>query len=154
MIQYLALTISILFFLAKYNAEKYYSVIGLQENVETSLCVMEAYLPLFFNRALGIYKTMGMEQSIRKQNSNSDVMKKLKSNSSQDQPLAATKFIAFTKNETPHKHKISDFARNVLFNNLTLEYEFYDFIKRRLMLQVQHLFDKLENSDSAYSICN
>ena len=129
-------------------------MIGLQENVETSLCVMEAYLPLFFNRALGIYKTMGMEQSIRKQNSNSDVMKKLKSNSSQDQPLAATKSIAFTKNQTPHKQKISELARNVLFNNLTLEYEFYDFVKRRLMLQAQHLFDKLNHSDSVYSICN
>ena len=43
------------------------------------------------------------------------------------------------KNETPHKQNISNIARRILTKNMTLEYEFYEFIQQRLKLQVRHL---------------
>lgn len=127
--------------LAKYNAEMYYAVIGVQDDIETSLCVMEAYMPLFFKRALGIYRTMGMVQSIQNQSSSSLGIKRKKSkrHDRANLPLGARKSIAFTKNETPHKQEISELAKRILTKNLTLEYEFYDFIKQRLKLQVKYL---------------
>ena len=42
-------------------------------------------------------------------------------------------------NVTPHKQTISDFARRILATNMTLEYEFYGFVKRRLKMQVKNL---------------
>ena len=89
-------------FIAKYNAEMYYAVIGLQEDIETSLCVMEAYVPLFFKGALKMYSYL--------------------------------QYVG-----TPHKQTISDLARSILATNMTFEYEFYDFVKHRLKVQVKSL---------------
>merc|ERR1712029_775182 len=41
---------------AKFNAEKYYSVIGLSEDFQVSLFVMEHYLPRYFLGALRLYQ--------------------------------------------------------------------------------------------------
>ena len=94
-------------FIAKYNAEMYYAVIGLQEDIETSLCVMEAYVPLFFKGALKTYQNTFTPQAPHK--------------------------------GTPHKQTISDLARSILATNMTFEYEFYDFVKHRLKVQVKSL---------------
>ena len=115
-------------FIAKYNAEMYYAVIGLQEHIETSLCVMEAYVPLFFKGALKMYTKMGMEQLTQ----NLPLQKT-------PLPLEIRKAIPFVQNETPHKQTISDLARTILATNMSLEYEFYGFVKHRLELQVKSL---------------
>ena len=45
----------------------------------------------------------------------------------------------FVMNDTPRQQTISDLARSILATNMTLEYEFYDFVKHRLELQVKTL---------------
>ena len=107
--------------IAKYNAEMYYAVIGLQEDIKTSLWVMEAYVPLFFKGALKVY--YGMGSSKRKQS----------------RAKKTTKYIAFDRHVTPHKQTISDLAKSILATNMTLDYEFYDFVKHRLKMQVEKL---------------
>ena len=39
------------------------------------------------------------------------------------------------KNETPNKKELTPEARAILTANMTLEYEFYQFVKERLRLQ-------------------
>ena len=80
----------------------YYAVIGLQDDIKTSLWVMEAYSPLFFKGALKVYYGMGCNQ--RKQ-------------SRTNKP---TKSIAFDRHVTPHKQTISDLARSKLATNIDL----------------------------------
>ena len=131
----------------------HYGVIGLQNDVETSLCVMEGYAPLFFKGALRIYKKMGMEQlsqyySKAQNNSNVDIPTgtrgtnisgKLLANINKFLPMEIRNSFPFVKNETPHKQNISDLARSILATNMTLEYEFYKFVKHRLKMQVKKL---------------
>ena len=113
--------------IAKYNAEMYYAVIGLLEDIETYLCVMEAYVPLFFKGALKLYFERGSDQ--RKQS----LTKKAKKSKILRKP------IAFASNVTPHKQTISDLARSILATNMTLDYDFYGFVKHRLKMQVESL---------------
>ena len=155
------LIFSILFLLAKYNAENNYAVIGVQDDIETSLCVMEHYLPLFFKRALKIYRTMGVVQFIQTENSSLVTQRKLlKVHSKSVEALLSKKSMKFTKNETPHKQQISDEAREILKKNMTLEYDFYEFIKQRLKAQTKYLkrktyprnwcFDRSTYNNEAY----
>ena len=116
-----------------------YAVIGVQDDIETSLCVMAAYVPLFFTRALKIYKTMGVDQFMNPENRNLRTKRELKSDVKTSSPVTFRKLLKFMKNETPHKQNISVLARRILTKNMTLEYEFYEFIKQRLKLQVGHL---------------
>ena len=109
---------------AKYNAEHYYSVIGVSSEIESSLAVMEAYLPKFFQGATHIYSRMGMLYRPVK----SRFMRRLMS-SNLPRPMP------FRKNQTPNKKEISAKARAILKANMTLEYEFYDFVLQRLRLQ-------------------
>ena len=96
--------------LAKYNAEMNYAVIGTQEDIKSSLCVMEHYVPLFFKGAMKIYKNMGKNNN---------------------------------KRVTKNKQQISRSAREILKHNMTLEYEFYEFVKQRLNIQIEYLRKKL-----------
>ena len=119
-------------------------MIGVQDDIETSLCVMEHYLPLFFKRALKIYRTMGVVQFIQTENSSlASERKLLEIHSKSVASLLSKKSLKFTKNETPHKQQISDRARDILRKNMTLEYEFYDFIKLRLKAQTRYLKQKM-----------
>ena len=106
----------------------YYAVIGLQEDIETSLCVMEAYVPLFFKGALKVYYEMGRYQQgkhrLKKEANESKILRKPNS---------------FVANVTPHKQTISDLARSILATNMTLDYEFHSFVKHRLKMQVETL---------------
>jgi dermatan/chondrotin sulfate uronyl 2-O-sulfotransferase UST len=43
---------------AKYNAERFYSVIGVSEHLEVTFKVLEAFLPKYFKGSLNIYKRM------------------------------------------------------------------------------------------------
>lgn len=124
----------------------YYAVVGVQDDIETSLCVMEHYLPLYFKRALNIYRTMGIVQLIKNENStlaSLATQRKLKGNAKVALPIASRKSLKFTKNQTPHKQQISKQARQILTKNMTLEYEFFGFIKQRLKFQVKHLRKKM-----------
>ena len=108
-------------------------MIGVQDDIETSLCVMDHYLPLFFKRALNIYRTLGLEKFIQTENSTSV----------SEQELLSKKSLKFTKNETPHKQQVSEQARDILKKNMTLEYEFYEFVKLRLKVQSDFLKQKM-----------
>ena len=108
-------------------------MIGVQDDIETSLCVMDHYLPLFFKRALNIYRTLGLEKFIQTENSTSV----------SEQELLSKKSLKFTKNETPHKQQVSEQARDILKKNMTLEYEFYEFVKLRLQAQSDFLKQKM-----------
>ena len=108
-------------------------MIGVQDDIETSLCVMDHYLPLFFKRALNIYRTIGLEKFIQTENSTSV----------SEQELLSKKSLKFTKNETPHKQQVSEQARDILKKNMTLEYEFYEFVKLRLKVQSDFLKQKM-----------
>ena len=122
----------------------YYAVIGVQEDVDTSLCVMEHYLPLFFKRALQTYRSMAMIQLDQTKENTSSTQKSLYANyTSELSEHVPTIHLEFTKNKTPHKQKISSEAREILAKNMTLEYEFYEFVKQRLKLQVEFLKRKL-----------
>ena len=117
-----------------------YAVIGIQDDIETSLCVMEHYLPLYFKQALTIYRSMGVEQLIQIGNNSLESEQKiLEANSKSVSLLFSEQSLKFTKNETPHKQQISEQARDILRKNMTLEYEFYEFIKQRLKAQVEYL---------------
>ena len=56
----------------------YYAVIGLQEDIETSLCVMEAYVTLFFKGALKVYYNMGRYQRKQSLKKKANISKTLK----------------------------------------------------------------------------
>ena len=107
---------------AKYNAEKYYSVIGVVSDLESSLSVMEHYLPKYFSGVSQIYRQMGISNL---KNAGKD-SKSLLHGSNKPQ---------FKKNETPNKKELSHEARAILAANMTLEYEFYLFVKERLRQQ-------------------
>ena len=83
---------------------------------------------------------MGVVQFIQTENSSLAIDRKLlETHSKSVSSLLSKKSLKFTKNETPHKQQISDQARNILMKNMTLEYEFYEFIKQRLKAQIKYL---------------
>merc|ERR1712029_27881 len=87
---------------AKFNAEKYFSVIGLSEDFQLSLFVMEHYLPRYFLGASQLYQKRTKKQKL---------------------------------NKTKIKEELTAEAKAILRVNMTLEYEFYEFVKERLMKQ-------------------
>ena len=83
---------------------------------------------------------MGVVQFIQTENSSLVTQRKLlKVHSKSVEALLSKKSMKFTKNETPHKQQISDEAREILKKNMTLEYDFYEFIKQRLKAQTKYL---------------
>ena len=124
---------------AKYNAEKYYSVIGVVSDLESSLFVMEHYLPRYFKNAKLIYKMLGLANINNKKKSpwksykrllrrRPHVMDDIRHN-------AGGGSKKFRKNKTRIKQELSPEARAVLEANMTLEYEFYNFVQERLRQQ-------------------
>ena len=127
-------------------------MIGVQDDIETSLCVLEHYLPLFFKQALNIYRTRGQEKIIQTKNSRLVSEQQLPEiNSTYGASLLSKKSLKFTKNETPHKQQISEQARAILKKNMTLEYEFYEFIKHRLKAQTRYLKQKMFSRNWCFS---
>ena len=125
-----------------------YAVIGIQDDIETSLCVMEHYLPLYFKQALSTYRSMGVEKFFQIGNNSLESEQNiLEAHSKSVSLLFSEQPLKFTKNETPHKQQISERARDILRKNMTLEYEFYEFIKQRLKAQVEYLKGKTFPTD-------
>ncbi|XP_013794359.1 heparan sulfate 2-O-sulfotransferase pipe-like [Limulus polyphemus] len=83
--------------LAKRNVLKHYTVVGILEEMNKTLKVLEARIPQFFR---GISTLYSIKQKV--------------------------------KNKTSGKKKISEKVKNILRQNLTMEYEFYNFICKRL----------------------
>ena len=106
---------------AKYNAEMYYSVIGIQNDIQTTLEVLEGYIPLFFKGARKEYNKMGIKQR------------------ADDGKVTVIRSSEFVNNDTPRKQNLSELARSILLTNMTLEYEFFEFVKLRLNLQARRL---------------
>ena len=92
-------------------------------------------MPLFFKDALSTYRTMGMEQVIERQGHNDTGMKKVQMNLKKLYSYAIRNSYKFVKNETPNKKKLSELARSILTANMTMEYDFFEFVKQRLNLQ-------------------
>ena len=101
---------------AKFNAEEYYSVIGVLEYLETSLIVMDHYLPRYFRGASELYQKMAIKSLKGKTGPQNRTMQ-------------------FKKNSSPHKTEINAEAKAILRANMTLEFEFYEFVKQRLLIQ-------------------
>ncbi|XP_069157584.1 heparan sulfate 2-O-sulfotransferase pipe [Procambarus clarkii] len=98
---------------AKFHAEYEYSVVGLAEHWNTTLGVLEHYLPMFFQGARQRYWSQEFE----------------------DQRLV-------NKNPKKYP-KVSEQVLTVLRQRLGLEYELYDFLRQRLHLQHQQVAEKL-----------
>ena len=113
----------------------YYAVVGIQEDIETTLCVMERYVPLFFKGALDIYRRMGIDQVVKQQGHNETGMETSQINHKKLYSHPIGTFYKFVRNETPNKKKLSEQARRILAANMTMEYDFFQFVKQRLHLQ-------------------
>ena len=86
---------------------------------------------------------MGVVQFIQTENSSlASERKLLEIHSKSVASLLSKKSLKFTKNETPNKQQISEQAREILRKNMTLEYEFFEFIKLRLKAQARYLKQK------------
>jgi len=125
---------------AKYNAEKYYSVIGVSEDLESSLAVMESYLPKFFKGATQAYQQMSLAAARQKAESAAAAAYGLRHRFGRLHSL----FLgggggSFRANSTPNKKELSAEARAVLKANMTLDYEFYEFVTQRLAMQRRSL---------------
>ncbi|CAM1295130.1 Uncharacterised protein g1200 [Pycnogonum litorale] len=87
---------------AKYNIEHYFAVVGVLEDMEKTLAVLENYVPLFFSGALKMYNKRNLHGNANKR-----------------------------------KVPVSRRVKEMVKKNLTLEYELYAFIKRRLDKQYE-----------------
>lgn len=96
---------------AKYNLERYYSVVGIMSDLKTSLRVMEAYLPAFFTGAQQVFQGMSSDGEEFKAN-------------------RGTKKLSTTLDSTMYES---------LKSNLSTEYQFYEFAVKRLIDQDRHI---------------
>ncbi|XP_076366493.1 uncharacterized protein LOC143255146 isoform X3 [Tachypleus tridentatus] len=90
--------------LAITNVKKYYVVVGVLEEMNKTLAVLEGYIPRFFKGAPKLYSIKPKVQ-----------------------------------NQNFRKKKVSEEIKKILKKNLTMEYEFYKFICKRLYDQYKLL---------------
>ena len=100
--------------LAKWNVEKYYSVVGVMEEEELSLKLFEKYLPRYFSNIFEFY-TNKDEENIKEN----------------EHKMA---------NLNPLSKSVTNATRKHLLQSpvFKLEYEFYEFIKQRLHIQARY----------------
>lgn len=96
---------------AKFNLERYYSVVGVMSDLQTTLRVMEAYLPAFFAGAEQLFQRM-MSPNGEEYTANQG----MKRNTTLDRRLYES-----------------------LKSNLSTEYQFYEFALKRLIDQDRHV---------------
>ncbi|XP_076309271.1 heparan sulfate 2-O-sulfotransferase hst-2-like isoform X3 [Tachypleus tridentatus] len=89
---------------AKMNVQRYYTVVGVLEEMNKTLEVLEGYIPHFFK---GIFSLYTLKSEIQNRNS--------------------------------RKKMVSEEVKRILKKNLTMEYEFYEFIREKLHEQFKHL---------------
>ena len=95
---------------AKKNVEKYYAVVAVAEEMESSMKVFEEYIPKYFKNALHYYHEM--MRDTENQGINKNIFK----------PAQMPQYII-----------------NQLLANFSLEMDFYSFCKARLNQQYMHL---------------
>ena len=93
---------------AKKNVEKYYAVVGVLEELEKSILVLEKFTPKYLDKASLVYREMIKTRDADKHSLNKNIYK----------PKSIPKHL----------------TRNLL-QNFTLEMEFYTFCKARLHKQ-------------------
>ncbi|KAK4313053.1 hypothetical protein Pmani_015574 [Petrolisthes manimaculis] len=91
---------------AQHNVEAWYAVVGVLEDINSTLTVLHHKLPQFFYGVTDIYYN---------------------------------ELLAPHHNKNWNRPKTTPQVEEVLKRNLTLEYEFYNFIRQRLNLQYQHI---------------
>ena len=111
---------------AKYNLENEYSVVGVHEEIEKTLKVLEAYVPLFFKNAIEVL--IQRIQNCRKVKCMLLIQvfnyKGEKNNQEE-----------FHVNAQPIYPMLIGKDRKDLEDKLPLEMEFYEFAKRRFFMQ-------------------
>ena len=112
---------------AKYNLERHYAVVGVASDLETSLAVMERYLPRYFSGAASIYSRLPKSEFGQEFRRNGALV--AVANAS-DEAAAAS-----VKGDHSSALIISEKAHAVLRKNMSLEIEFYDFAAQRLLRQ-------------------
>ena len=91
---------------AKRNVEKYYAVVGVTEEMETSMIVFEKFIPKYFRNALRFYHEF--MRATNNQGRNMNIFRPA---------------------------RISQYIINQLMTNFSLEIDFYTFCKARLNQQ-------------------
>lgn len=111
---------------AKSNVEQHYAVVGVLEELELSLQVLEKYVPLFFNGALDVYRgTRNLAKYFFRLNDTTNY------NVCMFHLAHATPHI----NRNIYKPPVSPEVKRLLRQNFTREIEFYEFCKQRLHAQ-------------------
>lgn len=103
------------------NVEKHYAVVGVLEDLNKTLTVLEHYIPRFFKGAKDVYYSKCVTMS--------NDMKKI-SISSSDQIQKFSKI-----NRNIYKPPVSEEVKVTVRQNFTREIEFFEFCKQRLHKQ-------------------
>ena len=112
---------------AKYNLEKRYAVVGLASDLDTSLAVMEMYLPRYFSGAVSIYNRLPKAEHGQEFRRNEATVVIAANASEAVQAVSAS--------VAAQPLIISKEAHAILSANMSLEIDFYNFAKQRLLAQ-------------------
>ena len=115
---------------AKYNLEKRYAVVGLASDLETSLAVMEMYLPRYFSGAVSIYNRLPKAEHGQEFRRNEATVFVAANASESVQAVSAS-----AAAQPSSVLIISKEAHAILSANMSLEIDFYNFAKQRLLAQ-------------------
>lgn len=105
--------------IAKQNVEQFYSVVGVLEQLDKSIDIIEAYIPKFYKSAKKIFQAQ---------------------NSSKEKGVTNT-------NKNPNKKKLSDKVRKLMEKHFDQEIEFYEFCLQRLDRQWRNLKSVVEDDE-------
>ena len=119
---------------AKYNLEKHYTVVGLASDLETSLAVMETYLPRYFSGAVSIYNRLPKAEQGQEFRRNEATVVIAANASEAVQAVAAS-----AADQTSSVMIVSKEAHAILSANMSLEIDLYNFAKQRLLIQHRNL---------------
>ncbi len=115
---------------AKENVEKHYAVVGVLEELNKTLTVLEHYVPRFFKGALNTYwsKYNFLPLSLQ-----------LMNNSFSDEIKVYSKI-----NRNIYKPPVAETTKDIVRQNFTREIEFFEYCRQRL--HKQYLALNLDNS--------
>ncbi|OAD62035.1 Heparan sulfate 2-O-sulfotransferase pipe [Eufriesea mexicana] len=131
---------------AKMAVEKHYAVVGVLEDVNTTLTVLENYIPRFFRGATDVYYGNSFVPLFAcncKPGSTIAITQKqtcLEHEISCTEASLADEVNAFTRiNRNFFKPPVSEEVKDMVRSNFTREIEFYQFCKQRLYKQLRAL---------------
>ncbi len=115
---------------AKENVEKHYAVVGVLEELNKTLTVLEHYVPRFFKGALNTYWSKYNFPPLSLQ---------LMNNSFSDEIKVYSKI-----NRNIYKPPVAETTKDIVRQNFTREIEFFEYCRQRL--HKQYLALNLDNS--------